>query len=70
MGSGWHPGSQLGTCQPVSMDDLAAHQWRSGEECHLPLPAQSPLAGEKNKQPRITPQGLDTKHPQSNLPIS
>lgn len=35
-----------------------------------PLPAQAPLAGEKNKQPRNTPQGLDTKHPQSNLPIS
>lgn len=32
--------------------------------------AQAPLAGEKNKQPHITPQGLDTKHPQSNLPIS
>lgn len=31
---------------------------------------QAPLAGEKNKQPCISPQGLDTKHPQSNLPIS
>ncbi|KAG7334730.1 hypothetical protein KOW79_001326 [Hemibagrus wyckioides] len=42
MGSGWHPGSLLGMCQPVSMDDLAAHQRRSGEERHLVQPIHRP----------------------------
>lgn len=38
MGSCWHPGSLLGTCQAVSMDDLAVNLWRGAPSGAKPLP--------------------------------